>query len=73
MRGEDGVHGPKHVWGVQGPVREGAALREHRDSPWEGEQYSRGCWGLGGLGVSRGGARQMRLASEPKQTLFSCG
>lgn len=52
MRGEDGVHGPKHVWGVQGPVREGAALREHRDSPWEGERCSRGSWGLGGLGDS---------------------
>lgn len=63
VRGEDGVHGPKHVWGVQGPVREGAALHEHTDSPWEGEQYSRGSWGLGGTG----GQLRMGLADEACQ------
>lgn len=73
VRGEDGVHGPKHVWGVQGPVREGSTLREHRDPPWEGAQYSHGPWGLGGLGDSWGWAWQVRLASKAKANSFSCG
>lgn len=73
VRGEDGVHGPEHVWGLQGPVRGGAALHEHRDSPWEGEQHSRGFRGLGGLGDSGGRAWPIRLGSEAKANSLSCG
>lgn len=67
MWGEDGVYGPKHVWGDQRPVREGTTLLEHRDALRGSTTFmDPGTWV--GCGTAEGPGL-WHLPARPKQTV----
>lgn len=67
MWGEDGVHGQKHVWGNQRPVREGTTLLEHRDALRGRTTFmDPGAWV--GWGTAEGPGT-WHMPARPKQTV----